>query len=280
MFLKNSDNIFENFNEKEFGYYLAGLFEGDGHIWIASKYDIKNYKKNPQFCITMHKNNLKVAESLVKKIGYGWVRKKVRENAIVFTITNEKGFLKLLYLLYNKLKTPKIEKINQLIEWLNDNRGHKINLYNYNLKEVAKDLNNYWLCGFTDADGCFYIRVSRLKNKSRVAFRFSIDQRMVDPMTGKSYIFIMDAIANKLKTKNSIITRKHGTYFRIEATSKESLNNILGYFDLYPLQSIKYLDYIDWKTGIDLYTKRHRINAGLLVSLKKLKNNMNSLRSL
>ena len=280
MFLKNSDNIFENFNEKEFGYYLAGLFEGDGHIWIASKYDIKNYKKNPQFCITMHKNNLKVAESLVKKIGYGWVRKKVRENAIVFTITNEKGFLKLLYLLYNKLKTPKIEKINQLIEWLNDNRGHKINLYNYNLKEVAKDLNNYWLCGFTDADGCFYIRVSRLKNKSRVAFRFSIDQRMVDPMTGKSYIFIMDAIANKLKTKNSIITRKHGTYFRIEATSKESLNNILDYFDLYPLQSIKYLDYIDWKTGIDLYTKRHRINAGLLVSLKKLKNNMNSLRSL
>ena len=206
--------------------------------------------------------------------------KKKKENAVVFTITNEKGYLKLLNLLEGKLKTPKIDKINQLIEWLNCNRGYNICLYTYDLKKAAENLNNYWLSGFTDADGCFYIRVSKLHNKSRVAFRFSIDQRMQDPMTGKSYVYIMDAIANKFKTKNSFITRKHGTYFRIEATSKKSLFNVLSYFDLFPLQGIKYLDYIDWKNAINLYEKRIRINSSLLRSLKNLKNNMNSLRSL
>lgn len=33
--------------------YLAGLFEGDGHIWIHNSYMKK--KHNPRFCITFKK---------------------------------------------------------------------------------------------------------------------------------------------------------------------------------------------------------------------------------
>jgi len=272
--------IFKGFSNEDFGYYLAGLFEGDGHIWVSSKYDENYEKRNPVFCITLHKNNDYIAESLQKRIGYGWIRNKVSQNAIVFTISNEKGYLILLQLLRGKLKTPKINKVNQLIEWLNDNRGYRLDLFSYNLKKACKDLDNFWLCGFTDADGCFYIRVSKLHNKSRIAFRFSIDQRMHDPMTGESYKYIMDSVANKFNTKNNFIKRKHGTYFRLEATNKESLQNILEYFEKYPLKTIKFLDFLDWKEGILLYESRCRINDNLIKSLKKIKLRMNSLRKI
>ena len=79
MVLKMHNNIFKEFSERDFGYYLAGLFEGNGHIWVSSKYDIKNYKNNPTFCITLHKNNEYIAESLVNKLGYGWIRKKKKK---------------------------------------------------------------------------------------------------------------------------------------------------------------------------------------------------------
>lgn len=42
--------------------YLAGLFEGDGHIWISR--DLTKKKHNPRFCITFSLKN----ESLAKKL--------------------------------------------------------------------------------------------------------------------------------------------------------------------------------------------------------------------
>ena len=99
------ENIFKDMCSKDFGYYLAGLFEGDGHIIVPNKYNLKKYKKqNPSFCITMQKKNEFLCKSLINKLNYGWIRKKVRENAVVFTITNEKGFVVLLNILEGKLK--------------------------------------------------------------------------------------------------------------------------------------------------------------------------------
>jgi hypothetical protein len=43
--------------------YLAGLFEGDGHIWIQKISD-KKKKQNPRFCITFSMKN----EPLAKKL--------------------------------------------------------------------------------------------------------------------------------------------------------------------------------------------------------------------
>ena len=41
------------------GSYLAGLFEGDGHIWVSKSTEKKH---NPRFCITFHQKNMPLAE--------------------------------------------------------------------------------------------------------------------------------------------------------------------------------------------------------------------------
>lgn len=49
----------DNDSNNKFGSYLAGLFEGDGHIWIPSDYLTKRH--NPRFNITFNLKDLPLA---------------------------------------------------------------------------------------------------------------------------------------------------------------------------------------------------------------------------
>src|ERR1700692_2010168 len=93
-----------------FGSYLAGLFEGDGHIWIPSNNLMK--KHNPRFCITFNKNNLPLAKAILKKIGAGFIRVKTKENAVVLTVSPVKGLIFIISQINNYLRTPKIHQVN------------------------------------------------------------------------------------------------------------------------------------------------------------------------
>jgi hypothetical protein len=42
-------NTYKDTQKENFGHYIAGLWEGDGHIWIP-----KTYKSSPHFCITFN----------------------------------------------------------------------------------------------------------------------------------------------------------------------------------------------------------------------------------
>lgn len=173
-----------------FGSYLAGLFEGDGHIWIPS--DNLTKKHNPRFCITFHKNDLPLAEIILKKIGSGFIRIKSKENAVVLTVSPIKGLIFIISHIKNYLRTPKINQVNQLITWLN--LHHKINLILLNINENALN-SDYWLAGFIDADGGFMINYTKKKgvNKNRdiVKLTLTIEQRILDPKTQESYESIL-----------------------------------------------------------------------------------------
>lgn len=70
-------------------------------------------------------------------------------------MNNHKELVNLVNLMNGYLRTPKLNKFNDLISWLNDK-------YHYNLPIFSidvSDLNvNGWLAGFIDADGGFKIR--------------------------------------------------------------------------------------------------------------------------
>lgn len=100
----NIRNYSSNFKDDKFKGYLAGLFEGDGHIWIQKPSEKK--KQNPRFCITFGMKNEPLAKKLLELIGSGFIRYKLQDNACVLIVSPVIGLKKLVNLINGELRTP------------------------------------------------------------------------------------------------------------------------------------------------------------------------------
>ena len=259
--------------------YLAGLFEGDGHIWIPS--ENKKKKHNPRFCITFGLKNEPLAKKLLDIIGYGHIRFKPQNNACVLTVSPIKGLKKIIEYINGELRTPKIIQLYNLIDWINKN--HNSNFNKLPLKESNMN-NDSWLAGFIDADGSFSIQHTKLENKAKkrkISCRLRIEQRMYEPITNNSYKEVLTQIAIFLGC--NLLTRKQkstgNTYFTLTASNRKSLSFILIYFESFPLYSSKYLDYKDWVKAVKLMLDNKHYTQEGIVEIDCLKNKMNTKRT-
>lgn len=270
-----SNNL--KYNDK-FKSYFAGLFEGDGHIWIQNS----NMKKkhNPRFCITFSLKNELLAKKLLDIIGSGFIRYKSKDNACVLIVSPVVGLKKIVSLINGELRTPKIYQLYELIDWLNKN--HSINIEKLPLKGSPLS-NDSWLSGFIDSDGSFSVQHTKVENnakKRKISCRLRIEQRILDPITGKNYLGILTNIAKFLNC--SLLTRKQKStgneYYIITASSKISIDILLKYLEVYPLYSSKYLDYKDWKEiALLILDNKHYTEEGL-IKTDNVRNSMNRKR--
>jgi hypothetical protein len=188
-----------------------------------------------------------LAEKLLKIIGFGFIRYKPKNNACVLIISPVKGLKFIIDCINGNLRTPKIIQFYNLIDWINNNHSSNINKLPLKKGDLSKDS---WLSGFIDADGNFYIQHTKLEDgakKRKVSCRLRLEQRKYDPITNNSYNNVLSEICKFLEC-NLKIRKQSNTnneYFVITASSRKSLVIILGYFNLFPLYSSKYLDYKD-----------------------------------
>jgi hypothetical protein len=246
-YYNNNNNNNNKFKNNIYKGYLAGLFEGDGHIWIQKPEQKK--KQNPRFCITFGLKNEPLAKKLLEIIGSGFIKYKTRDNVCVLVVSLVIGLKKVVHLFNGELRTPKIYQLHNLIDWLNKN--HNTNIIKLPLKDSSLSEDG-WLSGFIDSDGSFSVQNTKLENnakKRKISCRLRIEQRMLDPITNNNYFNILTDISNFLNC--TLLTRKQKStgneYYTLTASSIMSLNIIINYLDKYPLFSTKYLDYKDWK---------------------------------
>lgn len=258
-------------NEEELGYYLAGLIDGDGYI--------SKEENQPTITITFHKKDTFLAYKIKSLLGYGIVRKY--SSYTIYTITNREGLIKLLYLIYNKLRLiHKVNRLNKLIE-----------RYNLPLIKSIPDTSNvtltHYLAGLLDSDGkgcknskscrlgCLTIkllkRVRGLLEKERIEVRLLARVEM-NKIIGSNII-------NKLQTDigGSIGLRKF-SYKEIKnlgnretksivwsSVSFERMYNLLMYLDRYNLCSKKYLEYLYLrKAYLLIQEKKHLTQEGII----------------
>jgi len=286
-----------NSNKPEsIGPYLAGLFEGDGHIVLSKSIIEESKVKNtsPSIAITFVNKDLPLINKLLEKFG-GRLRFKDKENAIVWIIGSHKELVNMINLLNGYLRTPKILKFNELIVWLN----YK---YNYNIPIHSPDTNdlneNGWLAGFIDADGGFKLRfteklicenTSKVLSKGRIEVRFALEQRKYlngDSIDVNNNIYSYEAImlliysffglSTNLRLSTHNVAAQ--TYFIVEVTSLTKLNILIQYLKTYPLLTAKRNDYDDWLKVYNLMLdNKHLTESGKLL-IKQIKSNMNRKR--
>ena len=272
-------NIYNNNSISNLNAYMAGLYEGDGHIWIQKI--IKKKTHNPIFCITFALKDEALAKKILDIIGSGFIRYKPKDNACVLVISPVLGLKKVVNLINGELRTPKIYQLHNLIDWLNKNHNARIN--KLPLKQTPLS-NDSWLSGFVDADGSFSVQHTKIEKgakKRKISCRLRIEQRKVDPVSNESYFKILNEIASFLNCKFLIRKQKStgNEYYTVTATSKVSLNIITNYFEKYPLFSSKHLDYKDWKQVVTLILENKHYTEQGLKKTDNLKNSMNRQRT-
>jgi hypothetical protein len=278
--IKYNTNLKDNnLKDNKLKSYLAGLFEGAGHIWIQKSSEKK--KQNPRFSITFNMKNEPLAKKLLELIGSGFIRYKLQDNSCVLVVSPVIGLKKIVHLLNGQLRTPKIHQLHNLIEWLNKN--HSTNITKLPLIDSFL-YENGWLSGFIDSHASFFVQHTKLENgakKRKISCRLRIEQRMLDPITNESYSKVLTDISNFLNC--TLLTRKQKStgneYYTLTASKKISLFTIINYLDIYPLFSSKYLEYKDWKEIVLLmFENKHYTEEGISKT-ESVRNGMNRKRT-
>ena len=266
-------------SNKTISSYLAGLFEGDGHIWISKENTKKRH--NPRFCITFGLKNEPLAKKLLSAIGFGHIAYKPKDNACVLTVSPVKGLKTIVELINGELRTPKINQLYLLIGWLNKNHNANIEKLPLKTGNIGSDS---WLAGFIDADGSFSIQHTKRESgalKRKISCRLRIEQRMLDPKSNESYFNVLTEISNYLGC--NLLTRKQKStgneYYILAASSRKSLTVIINYFDLFTLYSSKHLDYLNWSEAVKLLLSDQHYTASGIIKIDILKSKMNNSRT-
>ncbi len=267
----NTSFAFSRFasSRKHFGSYLAGLFEGDGHV------------TKTHFHITFHIKEITLVKKLIDKLGFGNIRYKLDNNACVLNIGGKSGLIAFINLINGELRTPKIRQLYTLIDYANSK-------FNTNIPKLALSKShiseNSWLAGFIEADGSFGIRNTKKTEsikKRNVSCRFRLEQRMLDPITNESYAYVLYLISDYLCVKlNTRLQKNTGrTYYIIESSSLESNTILRTYLEIHALFSSKYLDYTDWCKAHDLIVSKSQYTDSNQTFIEHLRNNMNNSRT-
>ena len=167
--------------------------------------------------------------------------------------------LKILSLINGKIRSE--NKLNQIKNNILSN-SYFNNISNFSIQSNT-DLNNYWLSGFSDADASFQIKLITRNNKTEVRLNFQIDQNDNDVL-----LLIKEVFGGNIGYRGSQDTYYYGS------TSFGAAKKVIRYFDVYHLQSSKYINYLKWrKVYLLVQDRAHLIESGL-TKIRSIKNSM------
>jgi hypothetical protein len=274
-------------NNYNFLSYLTGLIEGDGTIIVPKTERSSKGKLNyPSIQIVFHLKDFPLALLIQKNLGYGsLIRKKGNSyaaNAYILYINDQKGILNLVNLLNGNMRTPKINSLHKLIDWLNNkNPNLNLNKLPINKNSLSKDA---WLSGIIESDGHFSVRTTRgcaaTGKYPKIECKFELSQRQKDHLGYSNEVFLAD-IAKFLKVslKNTRENTPHPQY-RLRTMSLETNLILVNYLNEYPLFGSKFLDYNNWKEILNLFNPRFKYSQENIEKVLHLKSEMNDKRTI
>ena len=215
--------------------WFIGFTEGEGSFIVNNRGDLV-------FVITQSTSDIKVLYFIQETLGFGKViAQSVNTSRYV---TQSKREIDILISLFNgNIVLPsRQEKLSSFIEGFNSwvTKG-KIRLDPVVTKNnvILPSLNNSWLAGFTDGEGCFTCSINRGEKKG-YSFNFNISQK------GEINVKILKHLCLLF---NSGLVSKHAVenVYEYRIAGVKNCQNIFPYFEKYTLYTKKSMSYILWK---------------------------------
>lgn len=228
----------KNLHDDELGYFLAGLIEGDG--WFGEK----------ELHIIFAESDTSLAYYIKKRIGYGNIYKIKDKKAVRYICKNKIGLSFILSLINGKFVSN--YKYDQLIKHnYSEDFSIKILPPLYTLS-----LDNYWLAGFTQAHGCFYISIVKSKTlKTGYSVRLEYSLKHNDNLP-------LNLLYNHLKMGN--ISQYSSYIWCYKSTGFKTAASLINYFDKYNIFTGKYVSYIKFRKVYIMITEgKHLEDKGI-----------------
>ncbi len=237
-------NHISNLNDTDLGFFLAGLIEGDG--WFGKK----------ELCIIFSENDAPLAYYLKKRIGHGNVYKIKNKKAVKYVCKNKIGLLYILTLINGKFVSH--YKYDQLI------KHNYSEDFNFSILPPLNSLSldNYWLAGFTQADGCFHICIANSKtHKTGFSVRLEYSLKQNDNIP-------LNLLYNLIKMGN--LSQYHTGVWCYKSSGFKTAAVLINYFDKYHLFAGKYVDYLKFRKVYIMITEGKHLEVEGVKKIKSI----------
>jgi hypothetical protein len=275
--------------EESFLEWFIGFFEGDGSLSFSKKslYNRSRNGKNyiepvcERLLFTICQKERQIIEKIAYTFGFGSVScfKKNENFYWRWSVDSKDSIERISYLLSGNLIL--IKRQEQFLKWVEI--GQKKNMFKLPFDKNKPwnsniSLNNGWISGFIDAEGCFYANFSIpriLKQKIKTLptmkkkwskqdyeiffeiskFKFTLKQKisLTQILTSenlelfKKILILFEGKSLYFFNNNKISKLSYNEYIRIEFNSLVSHELIITYLTTYPLKTIKNISFKRWK---------------------------------
>lgn len=211
-----------NINE-EFYDWFVGFAEGDGYFHITTN------KKSVYFVFHLGEKDGLLLEKITKYLNMGTLRQTKIKNWR-WVVSKQTDIYKLAQIFNGRIHF--IKRHRQYENWLKILNNKLDNNNKIVLLPIKKlSLDNAWLSGLTDAEGCFNVTIHK---GNRLDLRYILDQKYPD--------IIFEELIKLIN--GTIYLRKPSLTYRYTLRNPTL---ILDYLDKYPLLSKKKVILIDLK---------------------------------
>ena len=261
--------------EESFLEWFIGFFEGDGSFSTDSD---KTFSNRKRLYLTISQKEKNIITKIAYEFGFGSVSYFTKnENTYwQWRISSKKGLEQIALLFFGNLILFK--RRYQFLNWIKLGKQQGLFNYSFNIDLNCNSyisLENAWLSGFIDAEGCFYANFSikKLSNKilnPKFYQSFSLKQTIVNE--NDKNLFNQILVLFESKSKVYIFYPKNRTkYLSIQLNSQNSHQLLINYLFNYKLKTIKYISFLRWWRIYLLKTKNKELFIAENLSEKSVK---------
>lgn len=244
--------------------WFIGFTEGDGAIL--------NYNDKLRFVLTQKESDILYKIKYTLNMGNISAHQEKNSKYHRLVITNPHDIYLLSLLLNGNLVLD--HRINQLSSWIKTLN----NKYFYNLvfnplsQEIS--LQDAWISGFTDAEGCFNVTVTANKRYSLgyvIKLRFILDQ---NDELGLNKIKLLINTGKVTLRANSV------NHYRYTITGFSSFYYLNNYLNNFPLKTKKLESFIKWNEIYNMILNKEHLSLEGLNKIKTLRTQINLITSM
>lgn len=252
----------------EFLSWFIGFTEGDGSFVMIKR------NKTATFVITQSTQDLQILDLIQERLGFGKVHKQGKRTSRY--IVQDRTGLYILYSLFNgNLIFPSRKaQFKKWVEWggfrtVKRNLAKASSLEYVINREILPSLDNGWISGLTDSEGCF--TASFLANSTAFRLRFILSQK------GDLNLPVLSRFIELFQGGALEAHSIKGNYSYILSGAKNSYK-IYRYFAEHPLRTKKTESFNLWRSlHVEILQKNHLLPERRAILSEKAKR-INSIR--